>query len=322
MNAAVRRTVQILSSQLTDGAIDVHLALKASRCRARGSIPRSSARCSLNLIKNAMQAMDGHGKISGVDLRAPLAPRPDALVRWRAAAVAALAGREDTASLSRSGCATPGRASSPKVLRNLFIRRSSRRSRKARAWGSRSGQSIVRNAGGVIEVHSQPGAGTTFTIVLPLGRRRPLHARPRTEPHLQPALGREKREGDEERSRSRETFTRETGRSGNSRGSRASTRAHNPKKTPRLPVKNLPPSPPSLSLSGSTALGGGARRGRGRQARRGGGRRGVLGVAVRVAVTDEEGRCPCRYAFGPQCTCGPREARRHGEEVGDLRGRA
>jgi nitrogen-specific signal transduction histidine kinase len=44
LNAAVKRTVQILSSQITDGAVDVQ---KSSRtpCRTRGWTPRSFGRC-------------------------------------------------------------------------------------------------------------------------------------------------------------------------------------------------------------------------------------------------------------------------------------
>jgi signal transduction histidine kinase len=55
---------------------------------------------------------------------------------------------------------------SPKVLRNLFVPFFTTKS-EGTGLGLAISQSIVQNAGGTIEVHSQPGAGTRFTIVLP-----------------------------------------------------------------------------------------------------------------------------------------------------------
>jgi signal transduction histidine kinase len=55
---------------------------------------------------------------------------------------------------------------SPKVLRNLFVPFFTTKT-EGTGLGLAISQSIVQNAGGTIEVHSQPGAGTRFTIVLP-----------------------------------------------------------------------------------------------------------------------------------------------------------
>src|SRR5580698_2467959 len=63
MNAAVRRTVQIISSQITDGAVDVQLGLSEPLPRTRID-PEKFRQVLMNLMQNAIQAMDGHGKIT------------------------------------------------------------------------------------------------------------------------------------------------------------------------------------------------------------------------------------------------------------------
>src|SRR5580692_127882 len=63
LNAAVRRTVQIVSSQLTDGSVDVQLDLGDGLPRVRLD-PEKLRQVLMNLMQNAMQAMDGHGKIT------------------------------------------------------------------------------------------------------------------------------------------------------------------------------------------------------------------------------------------------------------------
>ena len=72
---------------------------------------------------------------------------------------------EDT-ELVEVGVRDTGPGISPKVLRNLFIPFFTTKT-EGTGLGLAISQSIVRNAGGTIEVQSQPGAGTTFTIVLP-----------------------------------------------------------------------------------------------------------------------------------------------------------
>ena len=64
------------------------------------------------------------------------------------------------------GVRDTGPGISPKVLRNLFVPFFTTKT-EGTGLGLAISQSIVQNAGGTIEVQSQPGAGTTFTIVLP-----------------------------------------------------------------------------------------------------------------------------------------------------------
>ncbi len=72
----------------------------------------------------------------------------------------------DERELVEVGVRDTGPGISPKVLRNLFIPFFTTKT-QGTGLGLAISQSIVQNAGGMIEVQSQPGAGTTFTIVLP-----------------------------------------------------------------------------------------------------------------------------------------------------------
>src|SRR5580692_10754112 len=63
LNAAVRRTVQILSSQITDGEIELKLDLIEPLPRTRMD-PEKFRQVLMNLIQNAIQAMDGRGKVT------------------------------------------------------------------------------------------------------------------------------------------------------------------------------------------------------------------------------------------------------------------
>ncbi len=163
MNAAVRRTVQILSSQITDGAIDVHLALSEPIPRTRID-PEKFRQVLMNLMQNAIQAMDGRGKItvSTSVRRSPRARMPS----FDGAPPPSRRSVAEESELVEVGVRDTGPGIAPKVLRNLFIPFFTTKT-QGTGLGLAISQSIVRNAGGVIEVHSQPGAGTTFTIVLP-----------------------------------------------------------------------------------------------------------------------------------------------------------
>ena len=61
LNAAVRRTVQILSSQLTDGGVEIQLDLSERPPRAHID-PEKFRQVLINLMQNAIQAMDGRGQ--------------------------------------------------------------------------------------------------------------------------------------------------------------------------------------------------------------------------------------------------------------------
>ncbi len=163
LNAAVRRTVQILSSQITDGSIDVQLELSEPLPRTRID-PEKFRQVLMNLMQNAIQAMDGQGKIT-VSTSARRSARG-----WSppgdGGPLPSRRSLTDDTELVEVSVSDTGPGISPKVLRNLFIPFFTTRT-QGTGLGLAISQSIVRSAGGTIEVQSQPGAGTTFTIVLP-----------------------------------------------------------------------------------------------------------------------------------------------------------
>jgi len=160
INAAVRRTVQILSSQKTDD-IDIHMDLGKALPRVKID-PEQLRQVLMNLVQNAIQAMDGHGRVTvGTTAR-------------RASRATWAAGRES----ERGPAAKPddevveisvrdtGPGISQKVMKNLFVPFFTTKD-QGTGLGLAISQSIVRSAGGVIDVQSQAGAGTTFVVVLP-----------------------------------------------------------------------------------------------------------------------------------------------------------
>ena len=164
LNAAVRRTVQILSSQIiTNDGIDVQIDLSERPPRAHID-PEKFRQVLMNLMQNAIQAMDGRGRVTvSTSVRRSArgrVPPQDAsspsLRRMLAEEI----------ELVEVAVRDTGPGISPKVLRNLFVPFFTTKT-KGTGLGLAISQSIVQNAGGTIEVQSQPGAGTTFTIVLP-----------------------------------------------------------------------------------------------------------------------------------------------------------
>jgi signal transduction histidine kinase len=182
LNAAVRRTVQILSSQITDGAVDVHQDLTEPLPHTRMD-PEKFRQVLMNLMQNAIQAMDGQGKIT-----VTTAVRRAARGRIAGADGASISRRSlvEDLELVEVSVRDTGPGISPKVLRNLFIPFFTTKA-QGTGLGLAISQSIVQNAGGAIEVHSQPGDGTTFTIVLPAAGD--ALASPLPEPPLFPAPG-------------------------------------------------------------------------------------------------------------------------------------
>jgi signal transduction histidine kinase len=155
--------VQILSSQIADGGVDVQLDLAEPIERARID-PEKFRQVLMNLMQNAIQAMDGRGKVT-----VSTAMRRSARGRVPPADGSSPASRRtlpDESEFIDVSVRDTGPGISPKVLRNLFVPFFTTKT-EGTGLGLAISQSIVQNAGGTIEVHSQPGAGTTFTIVLP-----------------------------------------------------------------------------------------------------------------------------------------------------------
>jgi signal transduction histidine kinase len=164
INAAVRRTVQILSSQHTDDGLDVRLDLAEELPRAKID-PEKFRQVLMNLVQNSIQAMDGHGRITVSTgarkatranwVASPMSDRPGGSIR-----------PEDGAEYVEVAVRDTGPGISQKVLKNIFIPFFTTKT-QGTGLGLAISQSIVQNAGGTIEVKSQQGSGTTFTILLP-----------------------------------------------------------------------------------------------------------------------------------------------------------
>jgi signal transduction histidine kinase len=163
VNAAVRRTVQILSSQQED-SLDVRLELSEPLPRARID-PEKLRQVLLNLVHNAIHAMDGHGRVTVATTH-----RRAARGAWAAPPPSDRAGAlrdgDTSAEVVEISVHDTGPGISQKVLKNLFVPFFTTKE-KGTGLGLAISQSIVQNAGGSIYVQSQAGMGSKFVISLP-----------------------------------------------------------------------------------------------------------------------------------------------------------
>jgi len=152
VSAVLRRCVQMLAAEFGDG-----LEIDAAAGEALPAVPVDPdrlLRVFLNLGLNAAQAMNGKGRLEIVtavrrDSGSTLPGRP-------AAGAHRLAIR-----FRDHGPGIP-----PEVVPRIFIPFFTTRERGT-GLGLALSQRIVEDAGGTIEVHSEPGRGSDFTVVLP-----------------------------------------------------------------------------------------------------------------------------------------------------------
>ncbi len=160
INAAVRRTVQILSSQTE--RVELRLELSDSLPRAQID-PEKLRQVLLNLVQNAIQAMDGDGRVS-----ISTSHRRAARGTWLSNQPGDRSGqlRSDDTEIVEISVQDTGPGITEKVLKNLFVPFFTTKE-QGTGLGLAISQSIVQNAGGSIHVQSQPGAGSKFVITLP-----------------------------------------------------------------------------------------------------------------------------------------------------------
>jgi two-component system, NtrC family, sensor histidine kinase HydH len=151
VNAIVRRTTQIVSSSCeADQSIALSLQPDVPPARIDAEKLRQVL---MNLIQNGLQAMSGRGVVT-VSTRARKAPpswgaNADKPTQWLEIAVADL-----------------GPGISKKVLKNLFVPFFTTKD-SGTGLGLAISQRIVQSAGGSIEIATQEGEGTTFSVLLP-----------------------------------------------------------------------------------------------------------------------------------------------------------
>jgi two-component system, NtrC family, sensor histidine kinase HydH len=148
VNDVVRKTVQLLEKEEGAGKVEINANLVEGLPQVRADAEQLR-QVFLNLCLNAIQAMSGGGRLQvSTSLRRSTR---------RGAAAAFLEVRfRDT------GVGIP-----PGDLKSLFIPFFTTKD-KGTGLGLPISQRIVENHGGTIEVRSQPGAGSTFTVLLPI----------------------------------------------------------------------------------------------------------------------------------------------------------
>ena len=161
INAVVKRTIQILMSQRVDDAVDIDMDFAQDLPRVSID-PEKLRQVLMNLVQNAVQAMDGRGRVT-VTTSARLLRTSSASGPASERSLATAAATDVEISVRDTG---PG--ISPRVRKNLFVPFFTTKV-EGTGLGLAISQSIVQSAGGRIDVESQAGAGTRFTIVLPVG---------------------------------------------------------------------------------------------------------------------------------------------------------
>ena len=173
VNAAVRRTMQILTAQ-GFGQTDVQVHYSAP-LPAVLIDPEKLRQVLVNLVLNALQAVGTGGKVQVTTVRRDDYGARLPLSRSRSGPISVGLGLSGDAWVEIA-VRDDGPGISKKVLESLFIPFFTTKE-KGTGLGLAISQSIVQAAGGMIDVVSHPGAGSTFRVLLPgspAGTRTPL----------------------------------------------------------------------------------------------------------------------------------------------------
>jgi len=154
VNSVVRRTMQILGPAATSN-IQIDFALEEDLPRVRVDAEQLR-QVLMNLVYNGLHAMGSRGTLTISSRR-----RRGAVAGWHGQDLGG-----DPASWVEISVKDTGQGISPKILNNLFVPFFSTKS-KGTGLGLAISQRIVQAAGGSIEVTTQEGTGSTFTLVLP-----------------------------------------------------------------------------------------------------------------------------------------------------------
>jgi signal transduction histidine kinase len=151
VNAAVRRTIQLLASERHENVVfDVRLSDELLPIRADSEQLRQVL---INLVRNAVQAMNGRGTVTITTWQRhgwrPGWSGPSAGTDWVEIAV-----RDE------------GPGILPQVLENLFVPFFTTKI-QGTGLGLAISQRLIESMGGRILVASQPGQGSTFSVVMP-----------------------------------------------------------------------------------------------------------------------------------------------------------
>jgi len=154
VNAVVKRTLTVLASDRTEECeLRTELTEALPPVRADAEQLRQVL---INLVRNAVQAMGGQGTVQVV-------------TRLRSERSSAALGRDPAAPPTdwiEIAVRDEGPGIAPQVQKNLFVPFFTTKDRGT-GLGLAISQRVVEEMGGRIEVVSRPGAGSTFSLVLP-----------------------------------------------------------------------------------------------------------------------------------------------------------
>lgn len=156
VNSVVERTLRVLSPESPECRFEERLAPWLPPVRGDAEQLRQVL---INLLRNAVQAMQGQGTVA-VSTRAGGEEAPSS-PRWSESTDETEPPRWVEITVRDHG---PGL--DPVVMKNLFVPFVTTKDRGT-GLGLAISQRIVEEMGGRIEVSSQPGAGSAFTVVLP-----------------------------------------------------------------------------------------------------------------------------------------------------------
>ncbi|NLE85336.1 MAG: GAF domain-containing protein [Myxococcales bacterium] len=178
VNSVVERTLRVLSSESSECRFEQQLAPWLPPVRGDAEQLRQVL---INLVRNAVQAMQGRGTVT-VSTRGG-GEEPTSAPRWIDSSEDNEAPRWVEITVSDQG---PGL--DPRVMKNLFVPFVTTKDRGT-GLGLAISQRIVEEMGGRIEVSSQPGQGSAFSVVLPAAQSaaRPPVVRPAAGPGPAPA---------------------------------------------------------------------------------------------------------------------------------------